>query len=655
MARKSLARIAEEFEDHIRTLLKKAGFEDVAGGRDFRLGEQIDACGGFEDTLIAIECKTGPKSGRAILDDIRIQRGKIDSIEQAVKSDKTYSKYTDIRFAVATNFDIREIDEQEAKNKPVVFLWDRTFVEYYDDLIRKIGEYARYNLLGEMEVSPRIQYTFQVPSFRAKIASATAYIFMANPKEILKWAYVARREIGREKYYQRLVEPGRLRKIAQYIEEGNYFPNAAIVAFNSTPEFKPFPEVKTKFQVWESAIDFGCLSFPATYRSCWIVDGQHRLYGMSKAVSSNMMPIVGIEGASVEDQAQLFLDINKTQKPVPSDLVWDLEGEMRPDSPDGVISRIVKILNRDGVLAGRIYVPLEGPKTRSQLKITGMCSAIKKRKLTEQVLEHKYANPLYDRDSDRLVRNVSGNLNIALLAADQIFEEWQKSEFWYHNSGIVILIALCERIMVKCKKEPGMEDYRRYFGPVNGHVLRYKSSDQLKKLRQRCNSEGGRDEVAIEFVRAIMKQTEEEGFGDDIEEEEYEKRIKAVERGMANFVANVLGKDSKDWFKERVPSDIRERVIENMKKDKSVGGKPQDHLTIGQIAKIVERKDNWKTLEPRLVKCGFNRLEEVAMAFETISRLRGRVSHGRASLGDADERILDGYLLRFEALIQECL
>lgn len=655
MARKSVATIADEFEERIRLLLKKAGFSDVSGGRDFVLGEQIDACGGFEDTLFIVECKTGPKGGKPILDDIRKERGMMESIARGVKSDGTYSKYTDIRFAIATNFDIRDVDEEEARSDPKIYLWDRTFIDCYEDLIKKIGEYAKYNLLGEMGVAPRVQYTLQLPAFRARISSETLYIFLANPKEILKWAYVARREIGREKYYQRLVEPGRLRKIAQYVQEGNYFPNAAIIAFNKPPEFKPFPEVKTKFPAWESSVEFGCLGFPATYRSCWIIDGQHRLYGMSKAEVSNLMPIVGIEDASVEDQARLFLDINRTQKPVPSDLVWDLEGEMRPDSPDGIISRVVKTLNREGVLAGRIYVPLEGPKTRSQLKITGLCSAIKKRKLTEQVLEHKYANPLFDRDPDKTVRSVSGNMNVALQAADQLFDDWQKSGFWYHNSGIVILVALCERIIVKCKKEPTLEDYRRYFGPVNGHVLRYKSSDQLKKLRQRCNSEGGRDEVALEFVRAIMKQTQETGFGDDIEDGQYEKRIRAVERGMANVVATVLGRVSRDWLKERVLPDIRDRVIQNMKKDKSAGGSPQDHLTLGQIAKIIEQKMNVKEFQSHLVKCGFNNLDEVVMALETVSRLRARVTHGRASLGDADERILDGYLLRFEELIKECI
>ena len=73
-------------------------------------------------------------------------------------------------------------------------------------------------------------------------------------------------------------------------------------------------------------MEFGCLSFPGTFRSCWIIDGQHRLYGLSRSTTKNLiMPFIALEGTKLPDQAKLFLDINKNQKPVPPDLVWDLE------------------------------------------------------------------------------------------------------------------------------------------------------------------------------------------------------------------------------------------------------------------------------------------------------------------------------------------
>lgn len=655
MPRKSAAAVAAEFEERIRSLLKRCGFSDVGGGHELRLGEQIDACGGFEDTLLIVECKTGPKRGKPLLDTIKLLRGKMRSITEAAKTDSTYGKFRDYRFAVASNFKIREVDREEARKDPQVFLWDIGFVEYYEDLTRKIGKYAKYNLLGELAVDPRVAQVIQVPSFRTTVGSSTLYLFFANPKEILRWAYVARREIGREKYYQRFVQPGRLRSIAQYVNQGKYFPNAVILAFNVKPEFTPFPEVHAGFPSWSSNLEFGCLSFPATYRSCWIIDGQHRLYGLSQSTASDfMMPMVSLEDASVEDQAQLFLDINKNQKTVPADLVWDLEGQMRPNGKEGVISRVVKWMNREGPLAGAIYIPLEGPRKRGQLRLSGLCSAIKKRRITAAVLQHNMiANPFFDEEPDRIVKNVSRALNLSLEIAGQLFQDWQKNGFWFKNTGMVVLIALFERILGHCRRAPKADDYRKYLGPVSGHMERYRGADRLKSLRQRCNSEGGRDEVAAEFIRAIRKQTGDD-IAPDLPEFEFEARIKVVERGLANLVAKALSLTASNWFKQRVSPSIQQEVKKRRRKDRTAGGAIQDFMTLGEVAQIVKRNDNWRDLKGFFViKGGFNNLSEAEMGFSTVNRLRGRLKHGRAGLEDAEETLLDGYLMKFETVVRE--
>jgi DGQHR domain-containing protein len=656
MVRKSANQMADEFECRVRDLLKTMGFSDVGGGRDSELGIQVDACGGFEDSLIIVECKSTQKDKKPLLDAIRTTRGVMKQIEEAVKNHPTYCKYSRVVFAIATNFEIRETDEEEALNDPKVFLWDRAFVDYYEELISRIGEYSKFNLLGELECTPRISSIITVPAFRINTGGLKLFMFMYNPKEILRFSYVARREIGREKYYQRIVESGRLRSIASYVDSGRYFPNAAIIAFGVSPKFTPFKEVESSIPNWSKNVEFGCLSFPVTYRSCWIVDGQHRLYGMSKTAQLDpSMPIVAIDGATLESQAQLFLDINKNQKQVPSDLVWDLEGEMRPNSPDGIVSRVVKELNKTGVLAGRIYVPLQGLKRQKPLKLTSLCAVIRKRKLTGQILEHKYANPLYDKDPNRTVSTVSGRLNEAIDVLDDIMEDWQKDQFWYTNNGLVIFIALFERILENCAKVPNQDDYRKYFGPVKGHMERYRDSERIKSLRVRCSSEGGRDDVIAEFVRAIRRQTGEKNFAKDIPEFELEGRIKKVERGLGNLMDKVLSVTNKNWFKDRVAHQIRERVIGTREKDKPNSGPIQDYFTLGEIAETVKRSDNWKDLEKAFQRGGFSSLEEVSIAFTTVNRLRGLLVHGRSNISEPDEMLLDGYLKKSEKTIELAL
>ena len=79
---------AKEFESHTVGFLKRMGFEDVQGGGDFRVGNiQVDACGGHEDTLIVIECRSaGKRTGRSLKKDILEIRGRMPTLAKALMS-----------------------------------------------------------------------------------------------------------------------------------------------------------------------------------------------------------------------------------------------------------------------------------------------------------------------------------------------------------------------------------------------------------------------------------------------------------------------------------------------------------------------------------------------------------------------------------------
>jgi len=657
VARKSAQQVGEEFEQRIRTFLETCGFRDVAGGRDFRLGDQVDACGGYESTLVVVECRTTtPRVTRPILDDIRKLRGQASSIERAAKSDETYSKYSDFRFVVATNFDVRETDLDEAQKEPRIYVWDPTFVEYYDELVERIGEYALFNLLGELGVRPRVERHLHFPAFEVQIRNRTLFGFFADPRELLQVAYVARREVGREKYYQRLVEEGRLSRIGKFLDDGGFFANAIIIAFGEEPRFTEFAEVRKAGPSWPRGLKFGWLSFPAAFRSCWIVDGQHRLYGISRSqVADLLVPCVALKEMSAEEQAQMFLDINKNQKPVPSDLVWDLEGEMRPNKPEGIISRAVKELNRQGPLASRIYIPLEGPRKRSQLKLSGLCSAIKKRGLIREYSEHPQGgpNPLYRPNPDDLVQSVAKGLVGAFRAMDMIMDQWQKTNFWYQNSGAAVFIAFFERLLNHVHRVPTDDDYRKYLGALKVHMERYEDPDSMQRLRLRCSSEGGRDEVVAEFVRAIRARTGEENFAPDIPAHGYEDRIKRIERGLADLIAKELSKLTRKWFEERVPEQIRSQALDRRRRARGQGP-VQDYFTLGECAQIIRgSKSNWDLLRSIFVRReAFRSEKELDVAFEAINGFRAAQTHGRAeALTDADERVLLGFLEKFENVV----
>ena len=60
-----------------------------------------------------------------------------------------------------------------------------------------------------------------------------------------------------------------------YIGNGGFFPTNFLINFSKNVRFEP--QVKDR----ENDIRYGQLYLPDQYKSAWVVDGQHRLYGFS--------------------------------------------------------------------------------------------------------------------------------------------------------------------------------------------------------------------------------------------------------------------------------------------------------------------------------------------------------------------------------------
>src|SRR5688572_15506859 len=76
-----------------------------------------------------------------------------------------------------------------------------------------------------------------------------------------------------------MISPRRLREIGSFIDKGGYFPTNLLVNFTTAPKFNLISNKENTDQ----NLKFGWLTLPQTYRSAWIIDGQHRLYGYTGA------------------------------------------------------------------------------------------------------------------------------------------------------------------------------------------------------------------------------------------------------------------------------------------------------------------------------------------------------------------------------------
>ena len=153
-----------------------------------------------------------------------------------------------------------------------------------------------------------------------------------------------------------MLQPHRLKKIAEYINGGGKFPTNIVVNLKTGRRNKLRFDVTGKYG--EEA--FGTLHLPSLYASAWIIDGQHRLYGYAYARAagsfnqdSTALSVLAYENLPSDKEMNLFIDINSKQVKVRPGLLVELYADLhwRSSDPDEALqalrSRVASRLNSE--------------------------------------------------------------------------------------------------------------------------------------------------------------------------------------------------------------------------------------------------------------------------------------------------------------------
>lgn len=209
----------------------------------------------------------------------------------------------------------------------------------------------------------------------AKFGDIPTYTFTMKVKDILSIYYVAVRGLDQEEgAVQRILNKSRITSIKNYILEGNTFFNSFII--NWTDE-SFLPEI----------ID-DTMKLKLVHASAQVIDGQHRLAGLQAVCESGNhddveerdIVVTLCIGLTTKQAAEIFLNINTEQKPVPKSLMYDLFGEVVSDE-NHCINRatdIAKALNddKDSPLYKLIKIP-GTPRGVGQIELSTFVAAFK--------------------------------------------------------------------------------------------------------------------------------------------------------------------------------------------------------------------------------------------------------------------------------------
>ncbi|HEY6250747.1 MAG TPA: DGQHR domain-containing protein, partial [Candidatus Angelobacter sp.] len=287
-----------------------------------------------------------------------------------------------------SNILLTDSDRTHAKDHNII-LFDDHDLEYYENLITHIGPAARYQFLADMlpgKTVPGLE--LRLPAIRTKMGGFNCYSFSITPDYLLKISYVSHRSKGKRSdvsTYQRMLNKSRLNKIKQYISEDGIFPTNIVV--NIDKNRLQFERIHQEGDPEDSGIA-GWLNIRPTYKSAWIIDGQHRLFAYSghERATKSRLSVLAFDGLAPSEQAKLFIDINAKQKSVKQSLLQELYAELHWDADDdsvrtrAIISKAIQDMDRDpeSPLYNRIQTADVGKDDIRCISLTSLYGAIEK-------------------------------------------------------------------------------------------------------------------------------------------------------------------------------------------------------------------------------------------------------------------------------------
>lgn len=395
---------SEQFEDAIWIMLYRMGFSKLSEGRNFKLtysykGEhltkQIDVYAEDDETILLIECKSAAKeaTSSSFKKDIEayggIKEGLIGNIKR--EEDRRQKK---IKFLFATNrYVLSDPDSDRLKNYDIHHITEVS-ERYYGSLANELAIGAKYQFLANVFPGQTIpELPNIVPAIRGMMGRHEFYTFSVEPKILLSLAFVLHQNSANDDLmptYQRLVKKSRLKQIRSFVEGGGYFPNSIIVSIEA--EKVQFDLAVKKTQ--DSSATLGHLHLPKRYRSIYVIDGQHRLYGYAEteARENAVIPVVAFVNLPREEQIRLFMDINENQKAVPKNLRLTLEAdllwtsELRAQQSLAVVTRAAKFLaeKTNSSLFGRVIVGEDAGSSIKCITLASVRSAIRDLRFVNQ-------------------------------------------------------------------------------------------------------------------------------------------------------------------------------------------------------------------------------------------------------------------------------
>ncbi len=609
-----------QFEEKVWCMFSKIGFNEMNEDRNFKIPisknketnpKQVDVFAKEENVALIVECKSSQESSKRSL---RKEISEINGIRgEIIRSIKEhYNKEIRVCFVLALKNIILnkpDIELAEANNIKII---DYDKIEYYEAIIQQIGPSAKYQLLSEFFEGQGIKgLNIKVPAIRGKINNQIFYSFLIEPSKLLPISFVAHKLQTKDELdsYQRIISRAKLKSIKKYIQDNGLFPNSIIINFRTSKNNLRFDQLSNQENIVNSK--FGYLYLPAKYKSAWIIDGQHRLYGFigTKEADKHSIPVIAFENLDPSDQAKYFVDINSKQKNVPKNLLEELYSNLfwNSDSEsERMLALISKLVNDLGTennspLFRKIKSSNKNEGRDVPITPTTLTTILKQLKLLGYVdKSSKKLNPyiLYSLKDPVMESSLERSKEILKLYfsffAEKNSGNWDlgsyEGGYLCTNNGLVALLLLFKEILkhvqsetsydlINVNEEELMEYIYPYLEPVSNYFNNI-TSEELKNYKTQFGVAGQRN-CAYSMMTKIHEKFpkfEPQGLkrylqdNDSKYTEEIRKCLPKLQLQINKDVLKTLkeefGNEINGWWYEGVPINVRKNVSARKEEEK---------------------------------------------------------------------------------------
>lgn len=642
-----------QLEDRVWSLLYRMGFSHLSceGGSSLLVNSkepngpksQIDVVGIDDEIAIAIECKSAEKYAKR--PQFQEELGKHALLRKNF-SNAISIQYQSIhkRQAVLamflSNISLSDNDKDRAREANVV-LFDELDLHYYESLISQVGPAAKYQFFSDMLPDKAVPgLHIRVPAVRTKMGGYQCYSFCISPEYLLKISFVSHRAKGKASdvdTYQRMLKKSRLTQIKEYITTGGIFPTNIVINLDKKRlQFERTHQETDRYIDTGSGV-LGWLEIRPTYKSAWIIDGQHRLFAYSghKNASKSLLSVLAFQGLLPSKQAELFIDINAKQKRVKQSLLQELSAELHWDAEEprirvgAIISKAIQDLDADpeSPFYQRIQAADDSKSPLRCITLTSIYSALEKTGLHIVKEKHRHVvefGPLWAGDS-----------NATLKRTTYILKSWFNlirygTEDWWNkgsaeggglamNDAVIACVNVLRSVfyhldasghkLIHLDNDDLFECARQY-GEVLGQYLGSLSEDERRQFRSLRGSQGQttRTRRCQQAIRNHFPDFNPYGLDEFLEFEKAQTNLRAkeiisrMEVMLQTLIMEELrrehGPNESQWWLVGVPKSVRLKVTEKYERDDGKRGGKEFYFDLIDYKKIAT--DNWELFEPLL-------------------------------------------------------